>query len=367
MKWKKLQSYLREPSIALIVLKTRWIRLLRRKPGIKYRIEKQQWKTYGKPVCISKNAVRKHKYTDDDKRRIEYYLGNIGKHPASLDQITMNSFPSDTPPELVLTDYEHLRQAAISGHIRDGYTLPLLNLFNLLPGAYRKKKFPYRYGDNSQRYSFGGILAKTRLCDDLSITLLKLEPKRHWEHVHKVQLYDIEYRQKKDIAVWRGATTGRSKTTATRSEFVNKLINQTHAFDVGFSKDLSSNEDQIHLVKDKKSIREQLQCKFLISLEGNDVASGLKWMLHSNSVVMMPKPSISSWLMEETLEPFVHYIPLADDFSDIEEQFEWAVNHEAECIEISSNASQYMNRFLDPRKEVLIECEVMRRYLDHVT
>ena len=70
--------------------------------------------------------------------------------------------------------------------------------------------------------------------------------------------------------------------------------------------------------------------------------------------------------MEDKLEPFVHYIPLADDFSDAKERFDWAMNHESECIEISRNASQFIAQFLDLKTEVLIECAVIQCYLDNI-
>jgi len=37
---------------------------------------------------------------------------------------------------------------------------------------------------------------------------------------------------------------------------------------------------------------------------GNDVASGLKWMLASNSVVFMPPPRVETWAMESLLQVF---------------------------------------------------------------
>jgi hypothetical protein len=40
-------------------------------------------------------------------------------------------------------------------------------------------------------------------------------------------------------------------------------------------------------------------------IAGNDVASGLKWALFSQSVVLMPPPNHTSWAMEELLEPWV--------------------------------------------------------------
>ena len=37
---------------------------------------------------------------------------------------------------------------------------------------------------------------------------------------------------------------------------------------------------------------------------------GLKWQLASNSVVFMARPSVVSFLMEDELVPYVHYIPV---------------------------------------------------------
>ncbi|ENT7385234.1 hypothetical protein ACXLUW_000800 [Campylobacter coli] len=37
------------------------------------------------------------------------------------------------------------------------------------------------------------------------------------------------------------------------------------------------------------SKKEQMKYKFIISLEGNDVASNLKWEMNSNSLVLAPQ------------------------------------------------------------------------------
>ena len=39
--------------------------------------------------------------------------------------------------------------------------------------------------------------------------------------------------------------------------------------------------------------------KFILCIEGNDVASNLKWVMSSNSVAVMPKPKFESWFMEK--------------------------------------------------------------------
>ena len=341
-------------------------KLPRKKSGIEKCIKNLQRQTYGRHIRLTAEEVSDCQHTVAEEKRIDYYLGTIGEHGRSLNPNTRDFDLDEYTRKFMLADYDSILQANLSNSMKVGYTLPLLNLFNLLPTRYKKKQFIYISGDHVHPSRFEGILAKTRLCDDRAVTLLNLNPKRHWEHIPSIPALDVEYRQKKDMAIWRGAPTGKGKTKGTRRDLVNKFFDDPHHFDVGFITRTNKPDPGANLFKDGKTIAEMLRYKFLICLEGNDVASGLKWMLYSNSVVMMPKPSISSWLMEDMLEPFVHYIPLADDFSDAEEQFEWAMDHESECIEISNNASHYMSQFMDPRREIMIECEVFRRYLDRI-
>ena len=51
-------------------------------------------------------------------------------------------------------------------------------------------------------------------------------------------------------------------------------------------------------LRPKLSILEQLEYKFVLCLEGNDVATNLKWVMSSNSLAVMPKPRYETWFME---------------------------------------------------------------------
>ena len=77
--------------------------------------------------------------------------------------------------------------------------------------------------------------------------------------------------------------------------------------------------------KPKVLLKAHLPYKFILSLEGNDVASNLKWVMSSNSVAVMPKPKFETWFMEGTLKPNVHYIEIADDYSDVEEKLKYSI------------------------------------------
>ena len=59
--------------------------------------------------------------------------------------------------------------------------------------------------------------------------------------------------------------------------------------DIGF---VNSCEDL--KTKNVITIKEQLKSKFLISVEGGDVATNLKWILYSNSTPLMAKPTMAS-------------------------------------------------------------------------
>jgi len=97
-----------------------------------------------------------------------------------------------------------------------------------------------------------------------------------------------------------------------------------------------------HYVREKQSLLEMSRYKYLLSVEGNDVATGLKWMLYSNSVVLMSRPTVATWAMEDLLVPYVHYIPLANDYSNLLEMVKWAEGHDEECQEISKRATEFI-------------------------
>jgi hypothetical protein len=99
-----------------------------------------------------------------------------------------------------------------------------------------------------------------------------------------------------------------------------------------------------------------------MSLEGNDVASNLKWVMSSNSIAVMPKPTCETWFMEGTLIPNYHYIEIKPDFSDLIEKLEYYIAHPDEAEEIIRHAHEYVDRFLNRRRERIISWLVMDRY-----
>lgn len=115
-------------------------------------------------------------------------------------------------------------------------------------------------------------------------------------------------------------------------------------------------------IKEKLTIEEHLNYKFILCLEGYDVASNLKWVMSSNSLAVMTKPKFETWFMEGTLIPDHHYVLIQDDYSDLEEKINYYVTHTDEALRIISNANAYIEQFKDIERENLISLLVLQKY-----
>ena len=91
-------------------------------------------------------------------------------------------------------------------------------------------------------------------------------------------------------------------------------------------------------------------------------------MLASNSVVLMPPPTVESWLLESRLEPWVHFIPIKADGTDLKEQLNWAKSHSAACRQIAAASTDYVMGhpyYADPARNAELEREVAAWFLAH--
>ena len=103
-----------------------------------------------------------------------------------------------------------------------------------------------------------------------------------------------------------------------------------------------------------------MNAKMIIIAEGNDVATGSKWAMLSTSTVIMSKPGIYSWLMEDRLIAGIHYLEVKWDWSDLEEKVRWCLSNEEECEDIGRMGRCWMRRFLNKEREI----EILKRVVD---
>lgn len=309
------------------------------------------------------------------EERVNYYLGTL-KNKETLTIKYNNIQKSDKPFPPNELKVISLQDIYILSKIQNDnfkvYGPPLVNIIsrNKDLWKYREKTVLFRWGDcvTNPKSNNMYYLTKARKCDSLNGIILRMEVSRHWGMISSVKSNETYFERKKDILLWRGATTGQdgNRFEDNRLLAVNKMIDDKNC-DVGFSLVCQGQRPDKRLVRNTMTLKEQLEYKYLLSLEGNDVASGLKWQLYSNSVVFMRKPRIVSWAMEDKLEPYVHYVPLLDDFSDFKEKIEWANKNQDKCKEISANATKFIEQFFNQERENKIEKLVLEKYLSTMT
>ena len=250
-----------------------------------------------------------------------------------------------------------------STHCEEVYNKPLRDL--LIKTNNNGKKLNYTLGDNSLNVS-PSVIVKTRgRGRDLKsgVILRCLDYGRHWDGYYN-KPNDIEFDKKESKVYWRGTTTGQPTTPGNRFDLVTNYYNKYPKIDVGFSSICQGKSNYSQYVKDEVGVLTMLQNKYIISVEGNDKDSGINWKLNSNSLVLMPRPRITSWLMETTLIPEYHYILLKDDFSDLYEKYEWCEKNQEKCKEIIKNANRFMSQFANKENEIELEKEVINKYFE---
>lgn len=185
--------------------------------------------------------------------------------------------------------------------------------------------------------------------DHRNSILLKLEKVRHF----------ISTSDRKPFAAKRNLLVGRGGIHQPhRIRFFEKYFDHPLC-DLGQTNRGGKNN---HWIKPWLTIDEQLDYKFILCLEGNDVASNLKWVMSSNSLAVMPQPKFETWFMEETLIPNHHYVEIKDDYSDLEERLTYYIHHTDEALQIVKNANAYVRQFQDRKREELLSLLVLQKY-----
>lgn len=232
------------------------------------------------------------------------------------------------------------------------YKTYYLDFFKFIRFFSKDKKLSYLFGDVTHVPDEPTIVKSRPINgENKNSILLNLNKVRHFIFVSD----SYKFENKLNKLVWRGKVFNHmpQRELFMRAHFNNDLC------DVGAVNNRPNNKDWI---KPRMTIDEQLQYKFILSIEGNDVATNLKWIMSSNSVAVMPKPTYETWFMEGTLVPDFHYICINSDYSDLHEKLTYYINHPEKTEEIIKNANAYVNQFKNKKREELISLLVLDRY-----
>jgi hypothetical protein len=197
------------------------------------------------------------------------------------------------------------------------YYLDLKEHARYFPGRFQLN---HVFGDGvdvPNRPSF--LKARPLFGDNQNSILLKLDKFRLYNFIND----QMDFRAKKPMAVWRGGVHNRKRVALLRRRSDHRLC------DVGATAGRLGGVT----LRPFLSAAQQLRFKYVISIEGNDLATNLRWILASNSLCLMPAPIVETWSMEGRLEAGKHYVRLRDDFEDLEEKVLYYESNTGEALE----------------------------------
>lgn len=229
------------------------------------------------------------------------------------------------------------------------YYLDLIEYARFFPENYM---IAYLFGDITNVPNIPSVTKSRPISNNDNSILLKFDKVRHFYFVDN----DIPFDKKNNKLVWRGAVF-----QPHRIKFMEKFFNKSSIIDVGdFNKSKNYHNDQWRAPH--MSITEQLQNKFILSIEGNDVATSTKWIMSSNSLCFMIKPKFETWFMEGGLIPNYHYVLIRDDYSDLEEKINYYIVNNEEAKSIIYNANNYISQFKNKKTEDWLHLKILERY-----
>ncbi len=210
-------------------------------------------------------------------------------------------------------------------------------------------KLDFLFGDVTRVPDQPSIVKSRPLLEcNANSVVLKLDKGRHFIYTND----KVDFINKKNFLIWRGVITQEP-----RIRFMDMYVNHPMCNVGQINRDRNK-----QWIKERITIDEHLQYKFILCIEGNDVASNLKWVMSSNSLALMPKPKFETWFMEGTLIPNYHYVQIKEDYSDLEEKLNYYIQNINEALQIMRNANAYISQFRNEKREELVSLLVLEKY-----
>ncbi len=188
---------------------------------------------------------------------------------------------------------------------------------------------------------------------------------------------NLDWKSKKPIALFRGGATGCGYNSENNQRLkLEKIYRDLQELqskfpenkDLLFSGDLdigitsvskkyiidesgklgfiNPSEFGISKLSEKMSKQLQSNYKYILVVEGNVSAHRLVTDMLFNSVIFLVDSIYTVWL-SYLLKPYVHYIPIKSDFSDLFEKLEWCKSNDKKCEAIALNSRKLALKVLN--------------------
>ena len=179
--------------------------------------------------------------------------------------------------------------------------------------------------------------------------------------------FKTEWDLKKNIAVFRGSSSGSGVTIKT-----NQRLNISYLSTI-FPKD-ENNEPYLDAgitkwnVRPKKIMGEkylqtidikslpfslvnklspdiQSSYKYIVHIDGHVSAFRLSYQMNMNCVILIVKSEWKMWYTD-MLKEYIHFVPVNEDLTDLLDKIKWCRNNDDKCKEIAQNAKKFHDTYL---------------------
>ncbi len=291
---------------------------------------------YYTPKCLTRNLRKKelNSFYKLGKEEQTYILKRVNYYCKFNDSITL---PTDAP-QLNQFTYK-TKESYVHDYVNSTYFFDAIEYIRFFPGSLR---WAYNPGDVNYLFPLPEITKSRPITTDdgnRNNILLNLDKVRHFTWITD----PFSWEEKECRIIFRGDINGKPH----RQQFIDMWKNHPLCN--------LSNTDFIALY-------DHLRYRYIMALEGNDVASNLKWVMSSNSIPVMPRPTCETWFMEGQLKPNYHYIEIAADYHDLIERITYYDTHPDEAKAIVEHAHEWVSQFRNKKREKLISLMVLDKY-----
>lgn len=145
----------------------------------------------------------------------------------------------------------------------------------------------------------------------------------------------IPFQNKKNKIVYAGRLHNSSRFNFLQKRDITPLDQTQREY---FYSDAVSKENVVAEKGKWIESKEMVEYKYILDMDGNACTwDATAWKLNSGSILMKVESGWRQWFYD-SFHPWIHYVPIADDFSDLQEKYHWCETHPAECETMISNA-----------------------------
>jgi hypothetical protein len=165
---------------------------------------------------------------------------------------------------------------------------------------------------------------------------------RDWDLIFQEQNQKYPWENKTSLAVWRGSSTGVGSKRSTRFRFMSEAIKHPNLMDAGYTY-MPNIPDRGDMLKGRIPFDDFQKYLAILDIDGNSWSERFGALLCLNSVVLKVEPEFTDYFMPE-LEPWVHYVPIHLNSTDLSNVTEYVLANRNEMKKIMENSRSWCRK-----------------------